>query len=161
MSESREPKVASSSSWAERLRFLALGIIIGASTVVLVTERDVSSSAANLVQKAMPDTTGMSAPAAILSTILPPSPPPPSGAGSAEPPRIPVIDAERLPKAENAPAASAKHAKAKKKGEGDDDRKGAPAGPSPIDESSQLGPTIEQLLQGMQGGGLGKVFDDK
>jgi len=152
MPESREPNVESSAGG--RVRFLLLGLIIGASTIVLLTNNDVSFGTASVIEHAMPPSPAT--PGAIFSAALPRNVLPPA----ADSARIPEIDVSRLPKAESAaPAGSGakRGAKPKKKGEADaDDKKAVRAPAAAPEEPSELGGAIDMVLDGLQG--FGKAF---
>ncbi|WP_394833874.1 hypothetical protein LVJ94_45960 [Pendulispora rubella] len=157
MSESREyaqrTHEKSESLNGARVRFLLLGLIIGASAIVAFTNDDPSFGTAHVVQQAMPSASTL--PGAIASAILPRLP---------ESARIPEVDVNTLPKAAPEPSAAAGKraagAKGKKKGEAEDGKKAATAPTAGGEGDMALPPGFQQVLEGMQGfGGAFKSED--
>jgi len=153
MPEAREhPEHKRESLNGTRVRFLLLGLIIGASAIVALTNDDPSFGTANVVQQAMPSASTL--PGAIASVILPRVP---------ESARIPEVDVTKLPKAAPEPSGAAGKraagAKGKKKGEGDDPKK-AGAAPAAGGDGLAMPPGFEQVLEGMQGFGSALKSED-
>ena len=148
MQSQRGPR--SESSKGNRVRYLLLGLIIGAATIVLLTNNNASFGTASAVEQAMPSASSL--PGAITSAVSP------RNAGE----RIPEVDVSRLPKAADsaAPVASGaakrggKSAK-KRDGEGDDKKAAAPRTP-PADDTMGVPSGFEQILDSLQD--FGKAF---
>ncbi|WP_394844351.1 hypothetical protein LZC95_45780 [Pendulispora brunnea] len=155
MSESREQAEQKRESLnGARVRFLLLGLIIGASAIVAFTNDDPSFGTANVVQQAMPSASTL--PQAIASAILPRPP---------ESARIPEVDVNKLPKAAPDPSAAAAskragNSKGKKKGEADDSKKAAAAPNAAGEGEMALPPGFQQVLEGMQGFGSAFKSED-
>ncbi len=135
-----------------RLRYLLLGLIIGASGVVLLTSNSPSFSTVNAMGHATPISSSL--PGAIASAVLPNSVTALGG-------DIPETDVSHLPKAAPDGSARAKGAAAKtakaKKADGDDKKK-APGAPAAEGDSLEMPPGLQEVLDGM--GGFGSALKD-
>ncbi|HWL88490.1 MAG TPA: hypothetical protein VNO21_21955 [Polyangiaceae bacterium] len=152
VTEANENQTRGESSHA-RIRYLLLGVIIGAAIIVLLTDNDASFGTAGVVSQAAPS--GPSFPAGIASALLPRAVTEfqaiaSAGIASA----VPELDVRQLPKATpDSPASAAPHAKREAKSKKKDaDTKAAPSNPaarSADDSPVEMPAGAQEFLEGM------------